>query len=167
MTEFVALTFLWLAIALAFGVAEVVTTAFYAIFIVIGALAAAISAQLGAPLPVQVIVFAVVSIAGVVLARPSLLRYLARRRAPELLSGAESMIGQEAPVIDDIEGRHHPGHVRIAGESWPAVSDDGERIPAGSVVKVIALRQATLVVSRVATSPSPAPVEAAPQPKEE
>jgi membrane protein implicated in regulation of membrane protease activity len=107
-----------------------------------------------------------VSIAGVVLARPPLMRYLERRRAPELLSGAEAMIGQEAPVIDDLEGRHHPGHVRVAGESWPAVSEDGGRIPAGSVVKVIALRQATLVVSPVAAPPTPAPVEAAPQPKE-
>ncbi|MDP9326208.1 MAG: hypothetical protein M3O87_06705, partial [Candidatus Dormibacteraeota bacterium] len=78
MMEFVALTFLWLAIALAFGVAEVITTAFYAIFIVLGAVAAGISAQLGASLPVQVIVFAVVSIAGVVVARPPLMRYLER-----------------------------------------------------------------------------------------
>lgn len=141
--------FIWLAIALAFGVAEVVTTAFYALFIVIGALAAALAAQLGAPLPVQVIVFAVVSVLGVVAARPSLMSYLEKRRAPELLSGAEGMIGQEAPVIDDIGGPHQPGHVRVAGESWPAISEDGSAVPAGTVVKVVGIRQATLIVNPV------------------
>jgi membrane protein implicated in regulation of membrane protease activity len=149
--------FIWLAIALAFGVAEVVTTAFYAIFIVIGALAAALAAQLGAPMPVQVVVFAVVSVLGVVAARPSLMRYLERRRAPELLSGAEGMIGLEAPVIDDIGGTHSPGHVRVAGESWLAVSEHGGAVPAGTVVRVVGLRQATLVVDPVAASATPKP----------
>ena len=140
------MTFVWLAVALAFGVAEVITTAFYALFIVVGALAAAVAAQLGAPLGIQVVIFAVVAVTGVLAARPPLMHYLERRKAPELLSGAESMIGQDARVIDDINGPHDPGHVRIGGESWLAVSESGQPIPAGATVQVVALRQTTLVV---------------------
>ncbi len=160
------MTLVWLAVALAFAVAEMSTTALYAIFIVPGALAAAVAAQLGLDLPYQVVIFAVVSLVGVVAARPPLLRYLKRRRAPELLSGAEGMIGQQAPVTDDIGGPHDPGHVRVAGETWPAVSEDGSPIPAGTVVRITGLRQATLIVTPVSTPPTPAPVETAPQPKE-
>jgi membrane protein implicated in regulation of membrane protease activity len=151
------MTFVWLAVALAFGVAEVLTTAFYALFIVIGALAAAIAAQLGAPLPIQVIVFAVTSVAGVVLARPPLMHYVSRRRTPELLSGAQAMVGQEAPVVEDIKDAHTAGHVRIGGERWPAVAEDGSFIAAGSTVRVTGLRQATLVVSLVSPPPEPPP----------
>ena len=64
------MTFVWLAVALAFGVAEMLTLAFYAVFFVIGGLAAAIAAQMGVPEVGQVIVFCVVSIAGVLAARP-------------------------------------------------------------------------------------------------
>lgn len=160
------MTFVWLAVALAFGVAEISTTAFYGVFIVVGALAAAAATQLGASLPVQVVVFAVVSVLGVVAARPPLMRYLLRRRAPELLSGAESMIGQEAPVIEDISGPHDPGHVRVAGESWPAVSENGAPIPTGTIVRVVALRQATLVVTPAVVPSTRAPVQPAPHAKE-
>ena len=154
---------LWLAIALAFGVAEMLTLAFFAVFAVVGAVAAAAAAWLGLALEWQVVVFAVVSVLGVVGARPPLMHYLQRRHTPELLSGAQSMIGLEAPVDEVIGGRHHPGHVRILGERWPAITGDGSSIPAGSVVRVDGLQQATLVVSLAhpaptqPTVPNPAP----------
>jgi membrane protein implicated in regulation of membrane protease activity len=148
------LTFVWLAVALAFGVAEMLTLAFYGIFFVIGGVAAAVAALLGFSQVVQVIVFCLVSIGGVVAARPPMMRYLHRRGVPGLLSGAQSMIGVEAPVVDEILDAHHPGHVRIAGENWPAVSRDGNRIAAGNTVRVEGLRQATLIVT-VVSIPAP------------
>jgi membrane protein implicated in regulation of membrane protease activity len=148
-------TFVWLAVALAFGVAEMLTLAFYGIFFAVGGLAAAVAALLGFSQVVQVIVFCVVSIGGVLAARPPMMRYLHRRGEPGLLSGAQSMIGVEAPVVDEIQDAHHPGHVRIAGENWPAVSREGTRISAGSTVRVEGLRQATLIVTLV-SAPAPA-----------
>ncbi|MDQ6747399.1 MAG: NfeD family protein [Candidatus Dormibacteraeota bacterium] len=151
----------WLGIALAFGVGEVLTLAFYALFVVIGAVAAAVAASLGLNLQVQVLVFAVVSILGVVAARPPMMHYLRRRSAPEVRSGAEEMIGREAPVVEAIVGEHHPGHVRIGGENWPAISATGASIPAGSTVRVTGLKQATLVVEMVrGAEPQVPPAEA-------
>jgi membrane protein implicated in regulation of membrane protease activity len=115
-----------------------------------GAAAAAVVAFLGAPVAIQVVVFVAASGAGIFAARPPLMAYLKRRQGPELLSGAQAMIGQQAIVLDDIGGSHHPGHVRVSGESWLAVSADGSAIPAGSTIRVDALRQTTLVVSLVA-----------------
>src|SRR5258708_39985254 len=89
--------------------------------------------------------------------------YMRRGHAPELLSGAQSMIGQSAPVIEEIGGTHRPGHVRIAGESWPAITADDSVIPAGSAIVVEGLRQATLMV-RLETPPT---ATATPKPTKE
>jgi membrane protein implicated in regulation of membrane protease activity len=140
------MTLVWLAVALAFAVAEIATLAFYAVFIVIGALAASLAAYLGVPLPGQVVAFAVVSVLGLFAARPPLLRYM-KRDVPAMGSGAQSMIGQDAPVVDEIGGSHERGHVQVHGESWPALSADGSVIPVGSIVTIEGLKQATLVVS--------------------
>ncbi len=155
------MTFVWLAVALAFGVAEMLTLAFYAVFLVAAALAATAAALLGVPEAGQIVVFCGVSVVGVVAARPPLMRYLKRGHPGEIKSGAQAMVGMEAPVVEEIRGAHEPGHVRVAGESWPAISADGSTIAAGSTVHIDALRQATLIVSLVATaspiSESPAP----------
>ncbi|HXA42406.1 MAG TPA: NfeD family protein [Candidatus Solibacter sp.] len=162
------MTFVWLAVALAFGVAEMLTLAFYAVFLVAAALAAAVAALLGVPEAGQIVVFCGVSVVGVVTARPPLMRYLKRGHPGEIKSGAQAMVGMEAPVVEEIRGAHEPGHVRVAGESWPAISADGSTIAVGSTVHIDALRQATLIVSLVATpspaseSPTPAGPEATP-----
>jgi membrane protein implicated in regulation of membrane protease activity len=117
------------------------------VFITLGALASAIAAYFGLGLTEQVIVFAVVSVLGIVAARPPLMSYLRRRQTPELLSGAQSMVGKEALVVDAIKSQHEPGHVLVAGENWPAVSEDGEPVPKGTTIRIVGLRQATLVVS--------------------
>src|SRR5258708_27513042 len=155
------MTFVWLAVAVAFGVAEMLSLAFYAVFVVVGGLAAAAAAVLGVPPVGRVIVFCLVSVFGVVAARPPLMRYLKHGHPGEIKSGAQAMVGLEAPVVEEIRGAHEPGHVRVAGESWPAISADGSNISEGSTVHIDALRQATLIVSLVATaspiSESPAP----------
>jgi len=155
-----AMTWFWLAVALAFGVGEVLTLAFYAVFVVVAALAAAAAAQMGLGLEGQVIVFAVVCVLGVVAARPPLMHYLRSRQGPLVVSGAESMIGDEAPVVDDILDAHHPGHVQLHGENWPALSENGKPIHKGSTVRVTGLKQATLLVALVrATQPHVPPAE--------
>ena len=137
---------IWIAVAVAFLLAEVVSVAFFALFGAVGAVAAAIAAALGFDTAIQAIVFAVASLLGVVLVRPPLMRYFQRSRGPQVLSGAQSMVGQTAVVVDPIRGPHEPGHVRIAGENWPALSEDGAPVRAGREVTVVALNQATLVV---------------------
>jgi membrane protein implicated in regulation of membrane protease activity len=159
------MTFVWLAVALAFGVAEMLTLAFFALFFVVGAIAAAIAAQLGLSQVGQIIVFAVVSIVGVLAGRPPVMHYL-KRRTPEVQSGAQAMIGQDATVVDAILDEHHPGHVLIAGERWLAIPADGRPISSGSTVRIDALRQSRLVVSPVGPPASTPPTSTPAQPAE-
>ncbi|SRR5581483_4891478 len=139
---------LWIVVALAFAVVEVMTTALFAVFLAVAAVGAAAAAWLGWGLLVQGAVFFVLAVAGVAVARPPLLRYLARRRiVVPTLSGAQEMIGRTAVVTEPIPGANQPGHVEIMGERWPAVSADGNPVKEGREVTVVDIRRATLVVA--------------------
>jgi membrane protein implicated in regulation of membrane protease activity len=143
----------WLAVALVFAVVEVATTALLGGFITLGALAAAVAAFVGGDILTQAIVFAVVSMLGLVIARRPLMAYLRARHGPQTLSGAYAMIGQRAVVVDPITGEHDRGHVRIAGEDWPALSRDGLPVESGAVVRVAEINKATLLVDRIPVTP--------------
>ncbi len=84
---------------------------------------------------------------GVFGVRPVLVRYRESHKSEILASGAEAMIGQTATVVEATAGRQAWGHVRIGGESWPAVSSDGSPLQEGEEVVVKELRNTSLVVS--------------------
>ncbi len=141
------MTVAWVVVAIVFAVAEVLTVALFALFVTVAALGAAVAAALGADLRGQGIVFLALALLGLLLARPPLMRYLHRRQAPAQLAGAQEMIGRTGLVTEPIRGDHRPGHVEIMGESWPAISVDGEPVKAGQQVRVVEIRRATLVVA--------------------
>jgi membrane protein implicated in regulation of membrane protease activity len=142
-------TLLWIAIALVFAIAEVLTVGLFAGFISLGALGAAIAAFIGDDIVSQSVTFAAVAILGIAVVRRPLLGYLQRRAGPLVLSGAAAMIGQTALVVDAIGGSHERGHVRIAGEDWPALTRDGQPVNAGESVRVVEIQHTTLVVELV------------------
>lgn len=139
----------WIVVALAFAVGEVLTTGFFALFLTVAAIGAAVAAVFGLDLLVQGIVFAVLAVAGILVARPPLMAWARRRHrgGPVVLSGAQEMIGRTGLVIDSIKGAHQAGHVKIMGERWPAVTADGSPVKEGAEVRVVDIRDATLVVS--------------------
>lgn len=132
----------WVVAAIVFAIVEVATVAFYAAFLAVGAAAAAVAAALGFGSVVEAVVFFAVAVVGIAAVRPVLLR----RRGPGLQSGAAGMIGQTAVVLDEIAGGQEGGHVRIGGESWPAVAIDQSPIAKGATVRVAEIRGSTLVV---------------------
>ncbi len=145
----------WLIMAGALVVVEILTLALFAAFIAVAAVGAALAALLGFNLLVQAIVLLVLGVGGIGVVRPFLMQALSQRRGPVLRSGAENMIGQQALLTDPIVDMGHPGHVKIAGELWPAVTADGSAVPANTAVVVTALKSATLIVQpRSSTSPT-------------
>lgn len=139
---------IWVFVAVVFAIAEIMTVALYALFVAIGAVGAAIAGLLGFDLLVQAIVFGVVGVAGVFIGRPYLADRLHLGR-PLLRSGAESMVGQQAVLTEAIKGNGEPGHIKIAGESWPALTEDGSPLPTSTPVVVTALRSTILIVRAV------------------
>src|SRR2546428_1663108 len=113
----------WVIVAVVFAIAEVMTVAFFAAFIAVGALGAAIASLLGFNLLVQAIVLGVIGVAGIFVARPYLVARMHVGR-PALRSGADSMVGQQAVLLGPIRRAGEPGHLKNAREVWPADHQD-------------------------------------------
>ena len=144
----------WVIVAIVFAIAEIMTVALFAVFITVGALGAAVVSLLGFNLLVQAIVLGVIGVVGILVARPYLVDRLHIGR-PTLRSGADSMVGQQAVLIEPIGGLEQPGHVKIAGELWPALTEDGSSVPAATPVVVTALRSTVLIVRPLSLPSSP------------
>ncbi len=133
----------WVFIAVVLGVAEVFTLT--AVLGLLGAAALITSgfAAIGLPVPLQLLVFAVVSAASVVVLRP-----VARRQVHQLRLhrfGVDALVGRTALVVREVDGRG--GTVRIGGEDWTARSlDEDQVIPAGETVNVLQIDGATAIV---------------------
>lgn len=149
---------IWFAVALALLVAELASTTFYAVFLAAGAFAAGLAAFFLPDLPIgiQLLIGAAVAVAGVAGIRPLLGRQLRGRGGNASVPGVHGgFIGQRALTLDVVGDDLHPGHVRLAGENWLAVSADHDMIHASASVIVSAVRGTTLVVRPAGTPPTP------------
>lgn len=136
----------WIVLGVLLGVAEIFTTTFFLIMFAAGAFAAAGAAALGAPVPVQALVFAVVSVLSVVLVRPVISRHArSALETGEQAFGVEALEGVTALVLERVDdGR---GLVKIDGELWSARAYDAtQSFEPGERVQVIKVRGATALV---------------------
>ena len=125
------MTIVWTAAIILFGIVEAVTAGLVCIWFVAGALVALVSAFVGAPLPVQMILFLVVSAAALALTRPVLKKLTNATATP---TNADRVLGEVAKVTETIDNENSAGAVYVDGKTWSARSSDGTVIPAGNRV---------------------------------
>jgi membrane protein implicated in regulation of membrane protease activity len=138
----------WLVLGIVLLLFELHHLAFYALFVAVGAFAAAAAAGLGPDAYLAQGAVAVgVSIFGVVAIRPYAQQMYQSHRHPG--KGARGvhggLVGAEALTLDEVGDVHHVGHVRLAGERWLAVSG-GDCIAANTRVVVTQVQGTTLTV---------------------
>jgi membrane protein implicated in regulation of membrane protease activity len=143
------MTIFWLVVGVLLLGIEVLSVTFFAAFLAVGAFAACIAAGVGADISVQVLLFVGVSLLGVVLARPPLMRMVHDRRHDTSVPGVQRLVGQRAVTVDVVGDELHPGHALLAGERWLAVTDAGASLQPDILVTVAAVRGTTLVVRPV------------------
>ena len=139
----------WFIAALALLVLELASTTFFAIFLAVGAFAAGLLAFFvpSSAIWLQAVVAIAVAMIGVVLVRPTAARRLRRQGpAPRTPGVHGGFIGQRVLALDELGDELHPGHVRLAGETWMAFSADRQTIPKGAPVIVTEVRGTTLAV---------------------
>jgi membrane protein implicated in regulation of membrane protease activity len=138
----------WLVAGLLLLAIEAHTVAFYALFLALGAFAASIVSGVGLPLWVDAAVFAGVAGGSTLLIRPVLKATYDRHQAPRLVlpGGSDSLVGQRALTLDEVGDEHHPGHARLAGERWLAVTEEPGGLARDTQVMVVEVRGTTLIV---------------------
>ncbi|PAZ12098.1 hypothetical protein CLM62_31725 [Streptomyces sp. SA15] len=133
----------WLIGAAALGIPLVVTAMPELGMLAVGALAAAATAGIGGGVVVQVLVFAVVSVALIAVVRPIATRHRAQR--PQLATGVDALKGKQAVVLERVDGSG--GRIKLAGEVWSARSlDTGRAYEVGQEVDVVEIEGATAIV---------------------
>ena len=147
----------WWGAALLLIVIEVVSLDLVLLMFAGGAIAAGIATMLGAAFPLQIVVFAVVSVLLLVSIRPWLLRHL-RDRVPLVETNAAAQVGRLAMVVQEVDV--HGGRIKLSGEVWSARSaHEGVRRAVGTEVRVVAIDGATAVIDDASV---PAPVRHVP-----
>jgi membrane protein implicated in regulation of membrane protease activity len=132
----------WLVAGFALIVAEVLSSGFVLIMLGVGALVAAGFAALGAPIWLDVAVFAATSVALITLARPVLKRRLYTSHVP---TNIDALLGDRAIVVSTVDAQG--GKIKLRGELWSARAyDETQVLEPGQRVTVMTISGATAVV---------------------
>ncbi len=132
----------WTLICVLALILEVSSGTFYLMCFAVGAACSIITSLFPTPLWVQVLVFAVASAVCVFCVRPFVVKYV-HPGHDNRVSNADALIGRTGTVIEPITPEK-AGYVKVDGDEWRAVTDDGEIIPKGEEV-VIRKRDSIIV----------------------
>ena len=124
---------LWLALLVLFIVAEASTVTMVSIWFAAGSLAALVVALLGGKFWLQIVLFLAVSAVFLALLRPIARKHFTPRITR---TNVDAMEGKVCVVVSDIDNLASSGQVKIGDVEWTARSESGEKIPAGTQVKV-------------------------------
>ncbi len=134
---------IWFVAAVVLGVAEIFTLTAALGLLGRAALITSAAAAIGLPVPLQFVVFAVASVAGIVVLRPVARRHLTA--PPSRAFGVDALVGRPGYVLEEVTGRD--GRIRIGGEEWSARAFlDDQVIEPGTRVEVVKIEGATALV---------------------
>lgn len=134
----------WIGVAVVLALVEMMSLDLVLLMFAIGALAAAVTAGLGAPVWVAILVFALVSLGLLFFVRPPMVARL--HAGPTLATGHQNLVGKTAVVAEPVD--KHGGRVKLSGEVWSArAASETESFETGTEVLVTRIDGATAVVT--------------------
>lgn len=133
----------WLVVVVVMAVIEIITLGLTTIWFAGGALIAFFACLLGAGLPVQIALFLIVSLVLLIFTRPFAMRFINTNR---IRTNAESLVGQKAVVLQEINNLKAEGTASINGMEWTARAADNSIIPEGTTVVIEEIKGVKLVV---------------------
>ena len=135
----------WLVAVIALLIIEGLAPGLVSIWFALGALAALISALIGAPLWLQALWFVLVSVASQCLTRPLAKKYINAKVVP---TNADMLVGKECIVKETVDNIAGTGAVAVEGKTWSArMADETERAAVGEVVSVLRIEGVKLIVA--------------------
>lgn len=134
----------WLVVLVLCIAVETMTLGLTTIWFAGGALAALLVAACNGHLVLQIVLFLAVSLLLLIFTRPVAVKYFNKDRVK---TNAESLVGKNAIVTADIDNIQGVGLAVVGGQEWSARSyEDGMKISAGTVVKIVEISGVKLLV---------------------
>jgi membrane protein implicated in regulation of membrane protease activity len=138
---------IWLCVAIVLGIAEIFSLTFVLLMFAGGAVAASLTAAVGAPIAIQAAVFVVVSALALVGVRPYTRKLRDSRTGPDADIGLQALDGAAAVVLERVDKQH--GLIKVHGQEWTARALDAEQsFEPGDEVNIVEIRGATAIVWR-------------------
>ena len=139
--------YVWLIALIIFIVIEIATMGLTTIWFAGGALVALVLALTKVSFYVQLGAFLVVSMTLLICTRPLAVKFFNQKREK---TNVDSMIGKQAIVLSQIDNLRAEGQVIVNGMEWSARAyENGNTIPAGTVVEVKEIQGVKLIVKEV------------------
>ena len=135
----------WLVLMIILLVIEGVVPGLVSIWFALGALAALLSAIVGAPLWLQIVWFLLISVVSLILTRPLAKKYVNSKTTP---TNADMLIGQECVVTEAIDNVLGLGAVTVGGKVWTARTENPDiKAAIGQTMTVVRIEGVKLIVS--------------------
>lgn len=135
----------WIVIFIVSVFSEVATASIVSIWFAIGSMCSIAAYFLHASVPVQIIIFFVVSIVCIICIRTYAVKKLRKNR---IITGATAVIGKTGIVTEAINNTLGKGTVVVMGKDWSAISEDGNEIDIGALVKIKNIEGVKLIVEK-------------------
>jgi membrane protein implicated in regulation of membrane protease activity len=134
----------WAIVAVGLAVGEIFTPGLFFLGpLAVAAVASSAAAAIGAGIAIQVIVFAVASLASLGVLRPLARAHL--RMPPAMRTGTAALVGARAVVVQRVDD--NGGRIRLGGEEWSARPFMPDQVfEAGTSVEVAEIKGATALV---------------------
>ncbi len=133
----------WTVVSVIFLIVEALTTAMCAVWFVVGAGVALVTAALGGSLWLQITLFVVVSGICLVLIYPQMKKMMNKDTQA---TNADMALGSQCVVTQRIDNLAGTGTVSLGGKTWTARSSNGEIYEEGAVVVVQSIQGVKLIV---------------------
>ena len=139
------MTIFWLIFTVVMAVLEGLTVQLVSVWFAVGGLAACITSLFTDSIPIQAVVFVVVTAIALVVTRP-LVKKLRKKKAEP--TNADRYLGKTAVVVERIDNENATGLVKVDNQKWTARSVDGSPIEEGLTVTVAAIEGVKLMVQK-------------------
>ncbi len=123
----------WMTLAIILAVFEILTLGLSTIWFALGALFAFFAALCGASIPLQIVIFILISVLSLLLVRPLSVKYFNNKITK---TNIDALIGRKVQVTKDIDNAKEQGTVTLEGTTWNARSTTDELISKGDTVVI-------------------------------
>ena len=137
---------IWLGLMILFLIAEAASVSLVSLWFAAGALVAMVVSLLGGEVWMQIALFLAVS--GILLAclRPVVRKFIRPKTAA---TNIDAIIGSQGYITTDVDNLAGHGQVKLGAMEWSARSSGGEKIPAGTLVRVDRIEGVKVFVTQV------------------
>lgn len=133
---------IWAVLAVVCLILELTAGDFFILCFSIGAASACLTDALGGSITLQLVVFAISTLACLFFVRPFAQRFL-HKGEPNRPSNADALIGRKGRVVETVKANTF-GRVQIDGDIWKAVTNEATDIAEGTTVCVVS-RESTII----------------------